>query len=305
MASHDDESPEPRVERSTIWTTVVSAAAGPAGGEVGRSLPIGWPGVGKGAMEIRRVELESTGVRGPAWEVSPEAPPTAAAVLFHGYGSCKEAMLGLALALAEAGLVCTVPDLPGHGEHPSPFGPEILDEARAAVEHARDHGPPGAGGVPLAVVAVGQSMGGRLALLCGADAVVAISPALPQQPSPEGIYALRTFATPKVRQTYPGQVVEVLGGLPVHQASGVPVLVVLGEGDIPSIEKASEDLVASLPAAEITRVAEGMLLEAEEPPPGFGSYLKHWVNHSGLTAVHGVAREVVDWTGKHLPGQPA
>jgi dienelactone hydrolase len=256
-------------------------------------------------MEIRRVDLESFGVRGPAWEISPEAPPVAGAVLFHGYGSCKEAMLGLALALAEAGLACTVPDLPGHGEHPAPFGAEILDEARAAVEHARGRGASGAGGVTLPVVAVGQSMGGRLALLCGADAVVAISPALPAQPSPEGIYALRTFATPKVRQAYPGQVVEVLGGLPVHQASDVPVLVVVGVGDIPSIEKASEDLVASLPAAEITRVAEGMLLEAEEPPSGFGSYLKHWVNHSGLTAVHGVAREVVAWTGKHLPGPPA
>jgi hypothetical protein len=108
-----------------------------------------------------------------------------------------------------------------------------------------------------------------------------------------------------VRQAYPGQVVEVLGGLPVHEASGVPVLVIVGVGDIPSIEKASEDLVGSLAHAELVRVAEGMLLEAEEPPPGFGSYLKHWVNHSGLPAVQGVAREVVAWTGKHLPGLPA
>lgn len=255
-------------------------------------------------MKVRRVDLASTGGRRPAWEVSPEPPPSAAAVLFHGYGSCKETMLGLALALAEAGLICTVPDLPGHGEHPSPFGAEVLDEARAAVEHARSQRPPGEGGVPLVVVAIGESMGGRLALLCGADAVVAISPALPQQPSPEGMYALRTFATPRVRQAYPGQVVEVLRELPVHRASGLPVLVVLGVGDIPSVEQASEVLVGSLPTAELVRVAEGMLLDAEEPPPGFGSYLKHWVNHSGLPTVPGVAREVVAWTEKHLPARP-
>src|SRR6266545_1051586 len=85
----------------------------------------------------------------------------------------------------------TGPDLPGHGEHSEAFGPAVLDEARAAVRHARSNGP---------VVAVGQSLGGRLALLSGADAVIAVSPALPQQPSPEGMYALRTFATPKVRQ---------------------------------------------------------------------------------------------------------
>ena len=108
-------------------------------------------------------------------------------------------MLGLALTLAGAGLVCTVPDLPGHGEHPDAFGPAVVDEARAAVQHARSHG---------SVIAVGHSLGGRLALLSGADAVVAVSPALPQQPSPEGMYALRTFSSPKVRQEHPGQVVE-------------------------------------------------------------------------------------------------
>src|SRR6266540_7419751 len=141
-------------------------------------------------MDVRHVELEGPGAPIPAWQVSPDAAPAAGAVVFHSYGSNKESMLGLALALAEAGLVCTVPDLPGHGEHPEPFGPSVLGEVRATVEHARAHG---------SVLAIGHSMGGRLALLSGADAVVAISPALPMQPSAEGMYALRTFSTPKVR----------------------------------------------------------------------------------------------------------
>lgn len=246
---------------------------------------------GQALMYVRHVELDGPGPPIPAWQVSPDVAPAAGAALFHSYGSCKEAMLGLALTLAGAGLVCTVPDLPGHGEHPEVFGPSVLDEARAAVQHARSYG---------SAVAVGHSLGGRLALLSGADAVVAVSPALPQQPSPEGMYALRTFSTPKVRQEHPGQVVEVLRGLPVHLASAVPVLVVLGEEDIPGIRSACTDLVSSLAEAELVNVAEGMVLEADEPPDGFGSYLKHWVNHGGLLDNRAVAREVVTFTEKVL-----
>jgi len=156
-------------------------------------------------------------------------------------------MLGLALRLTEVGFACIVPDLPGHGEHPEPFGPTLLEEVQAAVAHARRYG---------LVLAAGHSLGGRLALLAEADAVVAISPALPLKPSPEGIYALRTFATPKVRQDYPGQVVDVLRGLPQHSVSGVPVLFVVGEADIPSIVSAVEDLASSLDQAELVRVTE-------------------------------------------------
>ncbi len=80
-------------------------------------------------MDVRHVELDGPGPPVPAWQVSPDVAPAAGAALFHSYGSCKEAMLGLALTLAGAGLVCTVPDLPGHGEHPDAFGPAVLDEA--------------------------------------------------------------------------------------------------------------------------------------------------------------------------------
>lgn len=211
------------------------------------------------------------------------------AVVFHGYGGCKEAMLGLALGLAEVGFACIVPDLPGHGEHPEPFGQTLLEEVRAAVAHARRRGP---------VLAAGHSLGGRLALLAGADAVVAISPALPIEPSPEGIYALRTFASPKVRQAYPGQVVDVLNGLPQHSVLGVPALLVIGDADIPRIVGAVEDLASSLEQANLVRVTEGMLLETGEPPPGFLAYLRYWLNHSGMPTNLSAKREAVEWAGR-------
>lgn len=242
-------------------------------------------------MYVQHVELDGPGPPIPAWKVSPDVAPVANAAVFHGYGSCKEAMLGMALTLAKAGLVCTIPDLPGHGEHPGSFGQALIEEVRTTVEGVRRHG---------SVVAVGHSLGGRLALLSGADVIVAVSPALPEQPSPEGIYALRTFSTPKVRQEHPGQVVEVLRGLPVHLASGSPVLVVLGEEDIPSIRRACADLVSSLAGAELVNITDGMVLEADQPPAGFGSYLKHWVNHGGLANNRAVAMEVMAFTEKAL-----
>lgn len=243
-------------------------------------------------MLVRRIELIVGGPSRPAWEVSPESSPRGGAVLLHGYGSNKESMLGLALVLAEAGFVCTIPDLAGHGEHPGLFGPSVLEEVRGTVERARAR---------RSVVVVGHSMGGRLALLSGADAVVAISPALPIQPSPEGMYSLRTFSTPKVRQARPGQVVEVLRDLPMHAGQAVPTLLVLGEGDIPGIRRAAEELVSSLDSADLVTVTEGMILDAEEPPPGFGSYLKHWMNHSAMPSTRAVAAEVVTWAERVLP----
>jgi dienelactone hydrolase len=246
-------------------------------------------------MLVRRIELNGGGHFTPAWEVSPESGSRGGVAIFHGYGSTKESMLGLALALSGAGFACAVPDVCGHGEHPEPFGPSVLEDVRRTVEHARGHGP---------VLAVGHSMGARFAMLAEADAVVAISPALPVQPSPEGMYALRTFPTPRVRQARPGQVIEVLRDLPMRPARPVPLLVLVGEGDIPGIRRVAEDLVSSLEGAELVSVAEGMILQAESPPPGFGSYLQHWVNHGTLAATRAVATEAVRWAQRLPPADP-
>ncbi|HEV8681323.1 MAG TPA: alpha/beta fold hydrolase [Actinomycetota bacterium] len=238
-------------------------------------------------MKVERIELDGRdGPPRPAWSVAPEGDPRAGAAIFHGYGSSRDALLGLALTLAGGGFACVLPDLPGHGEHPELLGPVLLDDARRAVEHARRHG---------AVLAVGHSLGGRLALLSEADAVVAISPALPAQASPEGMYALQTFATPRVRQAYPGEVMDILRGLPPHAVSGSPVLLVIGEGDIPSIVEAVEELAASLDSARVVKISRGMLLEVDDPPPSFLSYIKHWVNHGGLHGNPDVKATVAAW----------
>jgi pimeloyl-ACP methyl ester carboxylesterase len=216
--------------------------------------------------------------------------------MIHGYGGSKDSVLGLGLILAEAGLWCLLPDLPGHGDHPEPLGNSLVEEVRGAVDYARRYGP---------VLAIGHSLGGRLALLSGADAVVAISPALPEQPSPEGTYALKTFPTPRVNQEYPGQIMDILRPLPPHTVDRTPVLLVVGEEDIPSIVASVEKLAASIETAELFTVGSGMLFEVEEPPPGFVSYLKFWVNHGGLPANPEVKIKVAEWGGKALRGTQA
>ncbi len=223
-------------------------------------------------LRVRRIlEAVAEGEPVPAWQILPEAELQGGAVFFHAYGSRKESLLGLGLKLAEGGFACLLPDLPGHGDHPRPLSPAILEEARAWVRVAGRYG---------RVVAVGHSLGGRLALLSGASAVVALSPALPQQPSPEGMYALATFPTPRVRQERPGYVVEVMRSFPDPHLSSTPVLLVVGKGDIPGIVAAAQELASSLPEARLVEVEEGLLGEIPEPPAGFLRYLRHWLNHA-------------------------
>ncbi|MGH7372459.1 MAG: alpha/beta hydrolase, partial [Candidatus Methylomirabilales bacterium] len=56
----------------------------------------------------------------PAYLFLPEAPRGGAAVV-HGYGGCKEQMLGISARLAEEGWAALALDLRGHGEHPAPL----------------------------------------------------------------------------------------------------------------------------------------------------------------------------------------
>jgi dienelactone hydrolase len=53
----------------------------------------------------------------PAYLFLPESPRGGAAVV-HGYGGCKEQMLGISARLAEEGWASLAIDIRGHGEHP-------------------------------------------------------------------------------------------------------------------------------------------------------------------------------------------
>src|SRR5204862_240839 len=88
-----------------------------------------------------------------------------------------EQMLGVAEALVEKKLAALVIDLCGHGENRFAIGAAMREEVDGAVAYARRFGK---------VAVVGHSLGGRLALMSSADAIVAMSPSVMVQMSPQG-----------------------------------------------------------------------------------------------------------------------
>ena len=114
----------------------------------------------------------------PALLVAPEVPPAGGAIVVHPYGGTKEQMIAVALGLAEKGVACLLLDLCGHGENYAEIGVGMVEELEAGLQYVRRFGP--------ASAAVGISLGGRLALMSSAACMVAISPAVVAEVSPQG-----------------------------------------------------------------------------------------------------------------------
>ena len=209
----------------------------------------------------------------PAYLFIP-ASPAGAVALAHGYGGCNEHMLGLAARLAEQGLGAAVFDIRGHGEHPAPLGPAMLLDLEAMLAFLRRYG---------RVAAVGHSLGGRLALLSSADAVAAISPALPQRPSEEGRAMLLHFGSTAVRSQGRGEILDILRGLPPLTPRARPTLLLHAEGDIPSLIEGVQTLAQAMPAIEVQVITASQHQTAELPVSILG-YLPRWFNHIDLKA---------------------
>lgn len=243
-------------------------------------------------MEIQRINdcSSADGVELPTYLILPDGEPRGAAVVAHGYGSTKEAFLGLAVKIAEAGWASVVIDLRGHGEHPSPLGEAILGDIDGAVAYARQRWP----GLPVA--AVGHSLSGRLALMSQADLLVAISPAVPSKPSVEGREVLTKLSATKVNQPSPDAVLKLLQALGPVPDRGVPALVLHGEGDIPSLIEGIQTVTAGLKEAALEPVAHHQLppvkLEGD-----MAGYLPKWLNHVELPVNAEVFDKVARWLG--------
>ena len=194
-------------------------------------------------MEIKRLFIEGDGFHVPAVLLTP-ANPTGVAVIVHGYGGNKEEQLGLAWRVAEMGYVTCTIDLRGHGEHMLPFGDGAREDVETAIDYCRRYGK---------VTVIGHSLGGRLALLSGADAVIALSPALCKTystPIYEGIKSLRTY---RVQELEVASVFGTLERLPAWEpGNGRRVLIVYGSRDMQDIANACRELKArGVPAIEV------------------------------------------------------
>ena len=228
----------------------------------------------------------------PALLLTPDVPPGAGAVVIHPYGGTKEQMLAVALALTEKGIACLLPDLCGHGENHAEIGVGMLDEMEAGIRYARRLGP---------ILAVGISLGGRLALMSSADCMVAISPAVVSEISPQGKWMFENFPSPAVREPYSGYVTELLdklGPVPKHAR---PCLLLYSERDIPMILEGAASLKAGLAGAEVRHVTKEIRPDIKHDN-GLIRYLPRWFNHGELKFNTECVETAAEWAAAHVMG---
>ncbi|HET6922525.1 MAG TPA: hypothetical protein VFI16_05205 [Anaeromyxobacteraceae bacterium] len=241
-------------------------------------------------MNLERVASLTApdGHRIPAILLAPDAP-RGGAVLIPPYGTTKEGMLGIATSLADAGIASLSIDLCGHGENSAAIGPGMRDEVESAVASMRRFGP---------TAAVGNSIGGRLALMSSADCMVAISPSVVAEISPQGKWMFQNFPSPTVREPYSGYVVELLDALGPVPAHDRPCLLLYAERDIPAILQGGPGLKASLPGAELRHVTTDLRPDVQHDN-GLIRYLPRWFNHTELRFNSEAVSVTAGWLRDH------
>jgi dienelactone hydrolase len=225
----------------------------------------------------------------PGFLFSP-ASPRGGAVVCHGYGGSKEQMLGIAVAVAEKGTAALTIDLCGHGENMAPIGPGMRDELEAAVAFVRRFGK---------AAVIGHSLGGRLALMSSADVMVALSPSVMVQMSPQGKWMFENLPSPGVREPHSGYVLELLEKLGPIASHNRPCLLLYCERDIQALLDSAARLQAQLPMSEKRLVSADIRPDVQHEH-GLIRYLPRWFNHSELK-FNLSAREVSGaWLADHL-----
>jgi dienelactone hydrolase len=231
----------------------------------------------------------------PTLLLTPDIRLSGGALVLHPYGGTKEQMMGVALGLVEKGIACLLPDLCGHGENHAEIGVGMVEEMESGVQYVRRFGP---------ASAVGISLGGRLALMSSTDCMVAISPAVVAEVSPQGKWMFENFPSPAVREPYPGYVTELLDQLGPVRKHDRPCLLIYAERDIPMILEGAAGLKAGLSAAELRYVSKDIRPDVKHDN-GFVRYLPRWFNHGELKFNAECVEIAAQWMREHITLCPA
>lgn len=187
-------------------------------------------------MHIERQIIQYDGIKIPSTIIAP-SKPSGAAVLVHGYGGCKEELMGLAWRVAELGIISCVIDLRGHGENLLNLDYGVFSDVEATIKYCRRYGK---------VAAIGHSSGGRLSLLSSADFAIGISPALNKEFSETTQKVLKDLRNYRVRESFQNVIFDILQTLPVwHPNNSRQTSVIFGSRDIPEIVQACKELVST------------------------------------------------------------
>lgn len=204
----------------------------------------------------------------PAILLEPPAPRGGAAVC-HGYGGVKEEVLGLALAFAQQGWSTVAMDLRGHGAHSAVLDPGLLHDLNGALDYVRRYG---------TTLAIGHSLGGRLALASEADRAIAFSPSVVRGISASGRAMMTTFTSPRVREDHPGYLLEIVAAMPPIPDDGKPRFIVHSERDVPGIMAGLE----ALNLRNLEKAAVAPLYTEPARDPQLLTYLPIWFNHTDM-----------------------
>jgi acetyl esterase/lipase len=193
-------------------------------------------------MNIEREVIREKGLEIPCVMVKPPAS-RGAALIVHGYGGSKEEQLGLAWRVAECGVTACAIDHRGHGEHRLPLDEGVVRDVEGAIAFCRAFGK---------VAAIGHSSGGRLCLASSADFVIALSPAIATEFSPETETLVKGMRGYRAREAFPGANFEIVKKLPVPQSiDRSRTLILFGSRDVPEIVSACRELEKQGLASEI------------------------------------------------------
>jgi pimeloyl-ACP methyl ester carboxylesterase len=166
----------------------------------------------------------------------------------------------------------------------------MREELEAALGYVRRFG---------RVAVVGHSLGGRLALMSSADVMVAISPSVMMQMSPQGKWMFENLPSPGIREPYSGYVLELLeklGPVPSHRR---PCLLLYSERDIQALLDGAKGLQTELPLAERRLISADIRPDVQHEN-GLIRYLPRWFNHSEIRFNRAACETAGTWLADHL-----
>jgi pimeloyl-ACP methyl ester carboxylesterase len=156
-------------------------------------------------------------------------------ILIHGYGGCKEEILALGFRMAESGFNISAIDLKGHGENEDLFDMSLLDQVNSIIATLPHENK----------IAIGHSLGGRLALLSDANIRVGISPALKKNYSDATVRFIKNLRQYRIRESDENTNFILLEKLPEINFTKRD-LILYGERDLP-------DIIESIRSIQINR----------------------------------------------------
>ena len=135
--------------------------------------------------------------------------------------------------------------------------------------------------------------------MSSADAMVAISPSVMMQMSPQGKWMFENLPSPGLREPYSGYVLELLeklGPVPSHDR---PCLLLYSERDIQALLDGAASLQAELPSSEKRLVSADIRPDVQHEN-GLIRYLPRWFNHSELRFNRSACETLSAWLADHL-----